>query len=402
MPTIFEYEAKNPQGKIIQGEMRAETAKQVENILWKNKFAVITISPKKKGVFRVRLFERITVRDRAVFARQTATMLSAGFPLLQAMSVIVLQTMNEKFKEIINSIIKDLEDGQAFSTALTKHPKLFSGVYINLVKSGESTGKLPKVMDEIATDIEKQASLNAKIRGAMYYPIFVTVALIGVAVLMMIKVIPQLKQIFEDAGVQLPWTTRAVLWVSWLLVNWWWALLIGVVLISVGVYFYIRTKSGRWNYDKLKMKLPLLKEVIKNIYMERFSRTFSLLTFAGVPILDTIKISSKVIGNVVYEKELEAVYKDVERGVAFSTPLMRRGKLFPPMVSQMIAVGEKTGKLETILESVAKYYQEEIDRQVKALASLIEPILIIIIGLGVGIMVFAVIVPIYQIAQLQM
>ena len=400
--TIFGYEAKNPQGKIIKGEMKAENANQVEKILWKNKFAVISVSPKRKGLIKTRLFERITVRDRAVFARQTATMLQAGFPLLQAMSVIVLQTTNEKFKTIINALIKDLEDGQPFSTALSKHPNFFTGVYINLVRSGESTGKLPKVMDEIATDIEKQAALNAQIRGAMYYPVFVTVALVGVAVLMMVKVIPQLKEIFEDAGVTLPWTTRVVLWTSWLLQNYWWALLIGIVLLAIGLYYYGKSKSGRANFDKLKLKTPLLKGVIKNIYMERFARTFSLLTFAGVPILDTIKISSKVVGNVVYEKELEAIYKDVERGVALSVPLARRGDLFPAMVSQMIAVGEKTGKLETILNSLAKYYQEEIDRQIKALASLIEPILIIIIGLGVAIMVFSVIVPIYSIAQLQM
>lgn len=399
---MFEYEAKNPQGKIVKGEMKAETEKQVENILWKNKFAVISVSPKKKGLFRVKLFERITVRDRAVFARQTATMLSAGFPLLQAMSVIVLQTMNEKFKEIINAIIKDLEDGQPFSVALSKHPKLFSSVYVNLVKSGESTGKLPKVMGEIATDIEKQAALNGKIRGAMYYPVFVLFALVAIVVLMMIKVIPELKKIFDEAGVQLPWTTRAVLWTSWFLQHFWWAAIIGIGLIILGFYFYGRTKSGRWNFDKIKIKAPIFGEVVRNVYMEKFTRTFSLLIFAGIPILDTIRIASKVIGNVVYEKELDATYKDVEKGVAFSVPLSKNPKLFPPMVSQMIAVGEKTGKLETILGSVAKYYQEEIDRQVKALSSLLEPILIVIIGIGVGIMVFSVIVPIYQIAQIGM
>lgn len=400
MAIVYEYKAKNPQGKIIEGKMKAETEKQVENILWKNGFAVISIA-KSRG-FQIKLFERITVRDKAIFARQTATMLQAGFPILQAMSVILLQTNNEKFKAVINAVIQDLEGGQPFSTALSKHPKFFTEVYINLVRSGESTGKLPKVMDEIATDIESQAALNAKIRGAMYYPIFVTCALIGVAILMMIKVIPQLKEIFEDAGVRLPWTTRTVLWTSWLIQHYWWTILIGLALLSTGIYFYIRTKSGRWNFDKLKLRLPLFKQVIQNIYMERFCRTFSLLTFSGVPILDTIKISSKVIGNVIYLKELEAAYKDVERGVPFSVPLSRNPQLFPPMISQMVGVGEKTGKLETILNSLSKYYKEEIDRQIKALASLIEPILIIIIGFGVAIMVFSVIVPIYQIAQLEM
>jgi type IV pilus assembly protein PilC len=401
MPQRYEYEAKNPQGKIIKGEMTAESEKQVENILWKNHFAVISVSI-KKSIFKVNIFSRISVRDKAVFARQTATMLTAGFPLLQAMSVIVLQTPNEKFKEIINSIIKDLEDGHPFSVALAKHPKFFNEVYINLVKSGEATGKLPKVMEEIATDIEKQAALNAKIRGAMYYPTFVFVALIAIAGLMMVKVIPQLKTIFEEAGARLPWTTRAVMWISGFLINYWWAVIIGVILLAILIRFYVKSKSGRKNYDKLKVKMPLTKELTKNIYMERFARTFSLLAFAGVPILETIRISAKVIGNVLYEEALDNAYREVEKGVPLSNPLAKVVKLFPPMVSQMIAVGEKTGKLESILKSLSEYYQEEVDRQVKALSSLIEPILIIIIGIGVGIMVFSVIVPIYQIAQLNM
>jgi type IV pilus assembly protein PilC len=401
MPTRYEYEAKNPQGKIIKGSMMAESEKQVENILWKNRFAVISIAP-KKSFLKINIFNYISVRDKAVFARQTATMLTAGFPLLQAMSVIVLQTPNEKFKETINAIIKDLEDGHPFSVALAKHPKFFSDVYINLVRSGEATGKLPKVMEEIATDIEKQAALNSKIRGAMYYPIFVFVALIGIASLMMVKVIPQLKTIFEEAGARLPWTTRAVIWTSDFLINYWWAVIIGLVLIIILLRLYLRTKSGRKNYDRLKIKIPLTKELTKNIYMERFARTFSLLAFAGVPILETIKISAKVIGNALYEEQLDIAYKEVEKGVPLSAPLSKVPKLFPPMVSQMVAVGEKTGKLESILRSLSDYYQDEVDRQIKALASLIEPILIIIIGVGVGIMVFSVIVPIYQLAQLNM
>jgi type IV pilus assembly protein PilC len=399
---IFEYEAKRPEGEVVTGEVSATTVEDAQKLLENAKLSIISIRPKAASYLDwLGLAQRVAVRDKAIFARQLATMLSAGFPLLQALSVIVLQTPNRRLRNIIATLITDLEAGHAFSSSLNRFSDVFGPVFVNVVRSGEVTGKLPQVLEEVATQIERDYEFISKIRGAMYYPAFIISAMIVIGGIMMVKVIPQLKSIFEESNAQLPWTTRTVMGISNFTAHYWWLILILIPAIYFGVRAYIQTEEGKLGWDSLKLNFPIIKKLTRLIYMARFSSTFGLLVRTGIPILEAIRITSDVMQNKIYENSLKEVYKQVEKGVPISVPLSR-DPYFTPMVVQMIGVGEQTGKLDDMLGSLSKFYTSESDNELKNLTSLVEPVLIVIIGIAVGFLVFSIIVPIYNIAQLQM
>jgi len=402
MAKIFEYEAKRPEGEIVTGEVSATTVEDAQKLLENARLSIISIRPKVASYWDwFGLAQRVSVRDKAIFARQLATMLSAGFPLLQALSVIVLQTPNRKLRNVIATIITDLEAGHTFSSSLGRFPEVFGGVFINVVRSGEVSGKLPQVLEEVAGQIERDYEFISKIRGAMYYPAFIVCAMLIIGGIMMVKVIPQLKSIFEESQAQLPWTTRTIIAVSNFISHYWWLIIILIPIIYFAVRGYIQTPEGKINWDTMKLNFPVIKKLMRLVYMARFSSTFGLLIRTGIPILEAIKITSDVMQNRIYEQSLKEVYKQVEKGVPISVPLAR-DPYFTPMVAQMIGVGEQTGKLDEMLTSLARFYTAESDNQLKNLSSLVEPVLIVIIGIAVGFMVFSIIVPIYNIAQLQM
>ncbi len=399
MAITYEFEARNQEGQTVYGTLIAEDESKAEKILWQNKLTVISLKSKKELFsFIDSIFGRVTIRDKVIFAKQLATILEAGFPILQGLSIILLQTTNKKFKETIAKIIHELEGGHSFSAAIGKYPEIFSHVFINAVKAGEASGKLPKVLRQLSDNLDREYEFNSKIRGAMVYPIFIVVVMLIIGAIMMVKVVPQLEVIFLEAGVQLPWATRAVLWTSHALQRFWWLIILLVIGIFVVIRAWGKTAAGRYQIDLAKIKMPIFSRISQLAYMARFCRIFSLLTATGIPILQTIKIVSDVMDNMVYEKSLDNAYQQVEKGVPLNVPLSKN-KYFPAMISHMIGIGEKTGKLDEILKSLTGYYELETDSEMKKLSSLLEPILIVIIGVGVAIMVFAIIMPIYNLAQ---
>jgi len=395
----YEFEAKNQQGQLLSGTISAKNEAEAEKILWQSKLSVVFLKPKKEHLAILNLiFGRVNVRDKLLFCKQLATMLEAGFPIMQALSVIILQTENRRFREAISGIILDLEQGHTFSSAIAKHPDIFSVVFINAVKTGEASGKLSKVLKQLSSNMDKEYEFYSKLKGSLYYPVFVVVAMLAIGIVMLIKVIPQLEQIFIESGVQLPWTTRLVMWISHFLQDFWWL----IILILVGIFLMIRawgkTPKGKHQLDLAKIKIPIISRLLLLVNMATFCRTFHLLASTGIPILNAIKIVSEVMTNSIYKEALSKVYFQVERGVPLNVPLSQ-SKCFPAMVSRMIEVGEKTGKLDEMLESLTSFYELETDAEMKKLSSLLEPILIVIIGIGVAIMVFAIIMPIYQLVQ---
>ncbi len=397
----FEFEAKNPEGQIVTGKVTADSRQMAEKILWQNKLAVIQLLEKNPSFWDTLsgIIGFVSIRDISIFTRSLATMLEAGFPLLEALGVLDLQTKNKALENAISQIISDLTAGENFSSALAKHDKIFSQVYISVVKSGEKTGKLPKVLNELATGLEKDYAFISKLRGAMTYPLFLICAMAVIGTIMMINVIPQLQEIFEDAGAELPWTTKTIIAIATFMQNYWWIFFPVLIGGIIAIIWYFKSPYGKTYWSMLELRLPILAPLSVLIYSARFTRTFGLLMETGIPILEALDITKEVINNTIYQEILENASKEVERGIPLSTPISRT-PFFPIIIGQMMRVGEKTGKLDKILNSLSIFYEAEVDNKIKTISSLIEPILIIIIGLAVAIVVFAIIVPIYNLAQI--
>jgi len=399
MPDNFEFEARNPQGQVVTGMISADDLARAEKILTHNKLTVTNIHKKQELLgFLETITNRISLRDKLLFCKQLATMIEAGFPILQALEVIETQTTNRSLKDRVSQISADLQQGHSFSSTIEKQGDIFSPVFINAVKAGEASGKLPYVLRKLADNMEQDYTFMSKIKSAVAYPIFLLVAMVGIGIIMLVKVIPQLEQIFKESDVELPWPTKFFIWVSNVFQHYWWIILELLFLAYLAIRAWRKTESGKFTIDVMMIKAPILGPVMNLIYMSRFCRTFAILMSTGIPLLESIKIVSEAISNAVFKQALDEVYAQVEKGIPASTPLAKN-KIFPPMIPNMMSVGEKTGKLDEILESLANYYELEVDNQMKKLSSLLEPVLIVIIGIGVAVMVFSIIMPIYNLAQ---
>lgn len=395
----FLYEAKNDRGQLVQGEVQASNEIAAEKLLMRNKLIVTNLEPEKSFLSSVSFGNRVGVRARAQFARQLATMINAGLPLVQALNIIVLQTKNPVLHTIIATIIRDIESGYTFSTALAKHPEAFDRIFVSIVRAGEATGKVDEVLIEVATQLEKDSAFSSKLKGALAYPIFIVSAMIAVGALMMIKVIPTIKNVFEEAGAQLPFATRALIATSDFMVKYWYVVLILFVGSVVGIRASLITPTGKSFVDRFSLRAPVFGGTVVSAMMARLTRTLGLLVGAGIPILEALRIVSEVVNNTVYKSGLEEVRAEVERGIPMSAPLMQNTN-FPVLFGQMVAVGEQTGRVDSMLGNLAKYYTEETENRLKNVSSLIEPIVMVILGMGVAVLIFAILIPIYNIASI--
>lgn len=344
------------------------------------------------------IFSRVSVKEKALLARQLATMLASGLAIDQSFKILSAQTRSQVLKNAYRTIVGDLEQGNNLAFALSRHRNIFDPVFIAIVRSGESSGKLDIVLEQLATRLEQNDDFNSKVKAALYYPIFIIITMVLIVVLMMLYIVPQLKTVFEENGIELPWTTKLVLALSNFTVHYWWLELIVLIAIIIGFSFLIRTREGGSWWDRTKIHIPIMSELYSLIYMARFCRTMSMLLQAGIPIMETIAITADVIQNRIYTESLKNIAAQVERGIPMSVP-MQKDRNFPPIVSEMMMVGEQTGKVGQILTKLAEYYEKETDTKIKGLVGLIEPVIIVIIGCGVGFLVFSIIYPIYSIAQ---
>ncbi|OQA52629.1 MAG: Type II secretion system protein F [candidate division WS2 bacterium ADurb.Bin280] len=338
----------------------------------------------------------ISIKEKSLFTRALATMISSGLPIIKSFEILAKQTDNEQFRAVINNIIARLEEGEALSSALSKHKDIFDNVYVSTIKAGESTGKLEQILNQLAIQQEKDYKLSSSIKAAVAYPFFVVIMMVIAGILLLAIVVPKISLVFEQNNTTLPWTTRSLIATGNFLASYWYAIIIIAILAIVWLRYYLKSDAGKNFFSRLVLSLPLLKGFYVGVYMTRFTRTLSMLVASGVPIMTSVSLVADVIDNNVYEKVLRGVALELERGVPISSPLSRTAT-FPPMVSQMIVVGEQTGKLDEILMVLSGFYEEETEKRVKSLSALLEPILLIIVGLGVGIIVFSIIVPLYQI-----
>jgi len=397
----FKYRAKNDRGDVVGGVVRADNVLAAEKILRENNLVTVDIFPETSEVFSLFGFrKKVSLREKAVFSSQLSTMISAGLSLPKSINIIAAQTTNQYLKSIFYNVNRDLEEGLNFSSSLSKYPDIFDELFVNVVRSGESTGNLESVMERMSEKIDKDSGLSSKLLSALTYPLFIVVALIAVGWLLLVKIVPQIESIFKDSNVALPWATSALISISHFLSGFWWTIFLAIIIIAFFVRYYLATNQGRDIYAKLQLSVPGFKKVSSDVYMARFCRTIQMLFESGVPLLEAINTTSNVMVNGYYKHSLQRISKEVQKGVSFSVELSK-DPLYPPLVSQMMAVGEQTGKSAEVMEKLAKYYEDEAQNAIGGVYSLVEPLAMVLVGIGVAVLVFAILVPIYQIAQMQ-
>ena len=394
----FEYTARDPaSGQKIKSTVEAESEQAAAKLLHAKGLSPIEMKAKTTsgGGFLARYTHRIKAKDKVLFARQLSTLINAGLPLVQSLRNVVSQTQNKNLQVVLGQVISDVESGTSFSNALVKFPQVFDAVFVNLVAAGEVSGTLDVSLARLADQSEKDADIVSKVRGAMVYPIIVLVVMVGVVIFMIVKVVPAVQVVYESIpGAQLPLVTRLLVALANFTIKFWWVEILVVAALIFFMSRWARTLGGKRVIDKLKMRMPPFGQLFMKLYMARFSRIGSTLVASGVPLIQMLEITGKAINNVhVYESVMRAADK-VKGGKALSESL-KGDPNFLPLVGDMLHIGEESGSMEQMLGKAADYYEKEVDNQIRAVSTIIEPLLMILMGAVALIVVTAVLLPIY-------
>ena len=391
---VFNYTARTLTGELQSGSLDLATRDEVVAHLRKNRMIVVKVQQAPKDI-KFSFGSGIATRDIVIFTRQFATMINSGLPLVQALDILAEQTENKALKDVTRAVVYDVESGHTLADALRKHPKAFSELYVNMVAAGEAGGILDTILLRLATFMEKNDALVRKVKGAAIYPaVIMSVAAIAIVVLL-IFVIPVFRSMFADVHMELPLPTRIVIGASDFLKSFWYLLFLGIGALIFGTRRYYATSGGRLNLDKVMLALPVLGDVIRKSAVSRFTRTLGTLIASGVSILDGLEITAKTAGNRVIHDAIMESRSSIAGGETIAAPL-QKSKVFPPMVISMIAVGEQTGGLDEMLTKIADFYDEEVDAAVENLLALMEPVMIVLLGVVVGGMIVAMYLPIFN------
>lgn len=398
----FLYKVKTQNGEIIEGKVGAPDENKAVETLQSKGYLILSLKQLEGDIFSIDLnkyLQKPTNKDIVMFTRQLSTLIDADMPLAEGLRTLSRQFEKPTLRKTVSEIADAVEGGSALSNALATHPKLFSSFYIKLVQSGEVSGKLHEALLYLADHLERSQEINSKIRGALAYPAFVVFALIVVTGIMVVYVLPQLLGIFKDVGADnLPLTTRMLIWITNFVNNYLYYLFILIFGSTFLGWRYLGTSEGKAVFDNIKINMPALGVVVRNLYLARISESLSTLIKSGIPILDTIHITSDLVGNVNYQKILLDAEENVRGGGSMSE-IFTRHKEIPPLMSSMVAIGEKTGKLDFMLEHVSKFYKSESDSTIDNIATLIEPILVLVLGVAVAVLVSAILLPIYNLVN---
>lgn len=397
----FEYTARDKTGKLVHGSTEATDRDEAASALFAKNLTPVKISGhEKKSGLNLSMIKRkgVPMEEKVIFSRQFATMIGAGVPIVKSIAILRNQSSSPVMKDALNHILKTVEGGGTLSSALAQYPNIFSPTYVSMVKAGEVGGILEQVLDRLATQIEKDHDLVAKVRGAMIYPSVIFVVMTGAFFFIMTVIVPQLAVVFAQMGGELPWYTKSLLSLSHILTHYGFLVIIGIAAVVYGLIRYRKTPGGRHLFDRFTLKLPIFGAIVRKVNLARFSRTLSSLMAAGIPVLDALEVVAKSLGNTIIRDEILEIAGAVKNGSSIAKPLAH-SKNFPPIVSEMVAVGEETGKLDDILAKLASFYEKEVDTVVASISSIIEPILMIVMGVMVGFIVISVIGPLYQLTS---
>jgi type IV pilus assembly protein PilC len=389
---LFTYTARTTTGDLKSSTVEAPTRDAAITQLRRQRLAIVKITEEgKKGPKK----GAIKMRDTVIFTRQFATMIGAGLPLVQALDILAKQTENKALVSIVRQVLFDVESGHTVADALSKHPRAFSTLYVNMVAAGEAGGILDTILNRLAQFLEKTEALVRKVKSAMIYPsVILAVAVIAV-IIMLIFVIPTFEEMFASVNLTLPLPTRIVIGASQLLQNYWWMMAGAAIATVLGVKRFYATPGGKLKIDRLLLRIPVLGDVLRKSAVSRFTRTLGTLISSGVSILEGLEITAKTAGNRVVQDAIMASRSSIAGGETIAGPLSKSG-VFPPMVTSMISVGESTGNLDEMLQKIADFYDDEVDVAVSGLLSLLEPIMIIFLGVAVGGMIMAMYLPIFD------
>ncbi len=404
MPTTYAYKVRDRSGKVLSGSLDADNTALVANRLRQMGYVPIAIDKKagasvKRDVAIPGLSNRVKLKEVAIFSRQFATMINSGLTLLRALSILVVQTENKFFAGVVEQLRVDIQSGSSLSQALSRHPKQFNRLYVAMVRAGEIGGNLDLTLNELATTIEKQVELRGKIRSALSYPAMVLALVMCILGAMLLFIVPIFKKMYGELGGKLPPATQVLITLSNVVVHAFPFVIGGAIAALIAYRKWIARPSGRAARDRVMLRVPIFGGLVRKTAMTRFSGTLATLLSSGVPVLESLEITADTVNNVVVADGVRAIAEGAKRGEPMTRPLADH-PVFPPMVTQMMAVGEETGALDNLLRKVATFFEQEVNRTVETLTSLLEPLLIVVLGGAVGAMVISLYLPMFDIIKL--
>ena len=393
----YKYKARSKDGKLLVGIVEAVDERQAVSLLRERGLVVVSLSSNSEVGDWLKFLKRVGTSELANFTRQLATMINAGLNLVDALQILENQSQGV-IKQVVADVRREVESGKSLSKAMEAHPEVFDSVYVSLVRAGEAGGLMDKVLVSLAENLEKKREFQSKVKGAMLYPIIIVIGMIGVMLVMMLFVIPQLADLYEEFEADLPWMTTALIAVSQFMLDFWWLMPPMAIGAVFGWQAANKNPVSRKKIEVALMASPVFGELWEQIMMANFARTLSLLVHSGVPIVDSLHLSSKVTSSLIYEQGILDSAKLVEKGLPMAQAFAQQ-EFFPPIITQMLQVGEQTGQVDELLDRIAHYFQTESEQKVKNLTTAIEPLILILLGGGVGFLVFAVVMPIYNLTS---
>ncbi|MBI9077655.1 MAG: type II secretion system F family protein [Desulfatibacillum sp.] len=400
----YSYTAMNESGTRMSGTLEAETSEGARQLLSHRGFIPTKVT-KIRGEAKANQqslgdrLSRVSSKDVILFTKQFATMLRAGIPIIDLFRVVELQTENPKLKRVLAVLSKDIQEGASLHQAMSKHPSVFSKLYLSMMRAGETSGSLPQVLERLIYIIDHEEKIKKDIRGAMIYPVIVTIVLTGAFFFLIVKVVPVFARLFEHAKLDLPLPTKICIGIYTVLTSYWIYLIVGGAAIIVGLYFYLRTEQGKYAFNNLMLNLPLFGDLFTKAAMSRFASIFAILQASGVSVLDSFTILSGTIGSAAMSRQFDGIRQRLEQGRGISEPL-REAKYFTPMVINMVAIGEESGNLEEMLQVISDHYDDEVEYAVKGLADAIVPILTILLAAVVGFFALAIFLPMWDMTKM--
>ncbi|MGI6423499.1 MAG: type II secretion system F family protein [Candidatus Dojkabacteria bacterium] len=397
----FKYSARDSQGKEVKGKIEAKDKEALTEILHDR--GLIVVSIKEELTFDLQDLAEINIggvpmKDKVVFMRQMATMVSAGLPLTRALEIMEQQIENPAFRKIISEVKASVESGESLSDSFRQAENVFDDVSLNLIEAGESSGNLDTILTKLATELEESKKLSDKLRGALIYPIIILVVIVVVVLMLMFVLVPSMAEIYADFGAELPWVTRFLISMSNFAIKYWWAILLVIAIVVIGSKAYLDTPGGKRNKDKIILKMPIVGGIVTKIQLAQFTRLLGLLLSSGLAIIRALELTAQSLSNQMFRDVVMASRDDVEKGGSLAIPIAR-SEYFPLIVSSMIAVGEETGELDSVLAKVAQYYKDEVDVATSSMSTILEPVFLVVMGLVIAFIAMAVYMPMFQLSE---
>lgn len=397
----YKYSARDANGKVVQGEIEAKDEASVADILHDRGLIVVSVK-EGFGLDLEQLNEinigGVPMKDKVVFMRQMATMVGSGLPLTRSLEIMQMQASNPLFKKVLKNVLKSIEAGKSLSDSFREQDEIFDPITINLIEAGEESGNLEVILGKLATELEEKNALGSKIKSAMIYPIIILLVIVVVIILMMFVLVPSMAEIYEDFDAELPWTTTLLMNMSAFFVSYWWAVILVVTVVSVGIKYYLDTERGKRTFDKIILKIPGVGPIVSKMQLSQFTRILSLLLSSGLSIVKSLELTAQSLSNEMFRDTVMEARNEIEKGGALAIPIAR-SQYFPLLVSSMIAVGEETGEIDSVLAKVSEYYKAEVDTATSNLSSILEPLFLVIMGLAIGFIAMAVYMPMFQLSS---